>query len=308
MYKFLIILVLSLLGILFLYLIFSHSLSKFMNLFPFITTTNNHTLSTFKLIPISHVGKHNDKFGVLQIYPTKPNGREWFLNMENPIKDDVFKPKTEISKQSDDSWQVTGASKIGRYNKEVRMDVTSPNNYTYWKNIEVTGYAKVVDATPPYDSLVWYGRGIQHNSKFPCQGTSLKGAINVDGSVEWKKEIWHTGGYTNSRGKVKITDSILGRWIGWKIVIYNFNNDTNVKMESYFDNYANNSWAKVADVVDNGGWYANTSDEIFYSVDCGKPKDYIVTNPGPVVAFRSDNIVWDFKNLSVREILPNQMN
>jgi len=49
---------------------------------------------------------------------------------------------------------------------------------------------------------------------------------------------------------------------------------------------------------------ADSSDKKFYSANCGKPKDYIVTNSGPDVLFSSDNIILDFKNLSVREILP----
>jgi hypothetical protein len=40
----------------------------------------------------------------------------------------------------------------------------------------------------------------------------------------------------------------------------------------------------------------------FYSAKCGKPKDYIMTNSGPDVFFRSDNMILDFKNFSVREI------
>jgi len=47
-----------------------------------------------------------------------------------------------------------------------------------------------------------------------------------------KREIWHTGGYIDERDKAKVTDPILGRWIGWKVVMYNINNDTAVKMES----------------------------------------------------------------------------
>ena len=37
-----------------------------------------------------------------------------------------------------------------------------------------------------------------------------------------------------------------------------------------------------------------------------KSKDYIVTNAGTIVTFRSDNLIWDFKNLSVREIIPGE--
>jgi len=73
-------------------------------------------------------------------------------------------------------------------------------------------------------------------------------------------------------------------------------------MESYLDDKANNHWIKVADLIDDGGWYSNSPDSVFYSANCNKPKDYVITNGGPIITFRSDNIVWDFKNLSVREI------
>jgi hypothetical protein len=92
--------------------------------------------------------------------------------------------------------------------------------------------------------------------------------------------------------------------IGWKVVMYNINDNTAVKLESYLDDKNDNEWTKVTDLVDDGGWYASSSDEEFDSADCGRPKDYIITNGGPIVTFRSDNIIWDFKNLSVREISP----
>jgi hypothetical protein len=31
-----------------------------------------------------------DKFGVTEIYPTKPNGREWYVNMNSPLNDNNF--------------------------------------------------------------------------------------------------------------------------------------------------------------------------------------------------------------------------
>jgi hypothetical protein len=74
-------------------------------------------------------------------------------------------------------------------------------------------------------------------------------------------------------------------------------------MESYLDNLNTNYWVKASEIIDNGGWYAKSSDEEFYSANCGRPKDYIITEGGPLVTFRSDNLVWDFKNLSVREIV-----
>ena len=58
----------------------------------------------------------------------------------------------------------------------------------------------------------------------------------------------------------------------------------------------------MTELVDNGGWYADSPDSVFYSAGCNKPKDYVITNSGPIATFRSDNIIWQFKDLSVREI------
>ena len=250
-----------------------------------------------------------DKFGIKEIYPTTIGGREWFINMDNPRNDGIFNPESPITRQPDGSWQIAGRHKIGKYNEEVRMNVNTTPGNKQWKNVEITGYAKVVSKSSSSDNndnadLDWYARGGRHNSSTPCESTALHGGLYIDGSVGWKKEIWQVGGYTDARDKAKVTDSILGRGIGWKVVMYNINNATAVKMESYLDDKNNNNWRKVTDLIDDGGWYANSPDNIFYSANCGKPKDYIITNGGNIVTFRSDNIIWDFKNLSVREIQP----
>ncbi len=148
----------------------------------------------------------------------------------------------------------------------------------------------------------WHARGGEHTSKAPCKGTVSNGGINIDGAVAWKKEIWHTGGYTDARGVDKDTSSIADRWIGWKVVIYNIERNKAVKMESYLDDKDNNDWKKVADLIDDGGWYAKSNDSVFYSAGCGKPKDYIITNAGPISTFRADNVALNFKDLSIREI------
>ena len=75
-------------------------------------------------------------------------------------------------------------------------------------------------------------------------------------------------------------------------------------MESYLDDKDNNEWKKVTNIIDNGGWFANNSDDIFNSAGCGKPKDYVITNGGPIATFRSDNIALNFKDFSIREIQP----
>jgi hypothetical protein len=265
-----------------------------------------------------------DLFGIEKIYPTKEGGREWHVNMDDPFVDDLFDSTfdRDITRQDDGSWHIDGPA--------VRLNVITPQGFEPWKNVEITGYAKVIDSISSSSSsssstanngedeeeeedvedqdfandLDWRARGGRHNSEILCEGTAYTGTIDINGNVRWKKEIWHTGGYTDARATDKVTDSILGRWIGWKVVMYNINNNTAVKMESYLDDKNNNEWIKVTDLVDDGGWYAKSTDKQFYSADCGKPKDYIITDGGTIVTFRSDNVVWDFKNLSVREIEP----
>lgn len=261
---------------------------------------------TYYYVPVSKTYPPNimamsDIFGILEIYPTKPGGREWFIDMNNPTGDPAFKTGSNITRQLDGSWQISGRLDNGKYG-EVRMEVLRLPGSEEWKNVEMTGYAKIVPTTNPNDSLVWSVRGGRHNNTIPCEGTALKGGININGTVSWIKEIWHTGGYTSNRAEAQVTNSIIGRWIGWKVVVYNMNNDTAVKMESYLDDKANNHWLKVTELIDNGGWYANSPDPVFYGANCGKAKDYIITIGGPLAIFRSDNMTWNFRDLSVREI------
>lgn len=260
-------------------------------------------LSITKMSSIESLTKL-DKFGITEIYPTKSGGREWFIDMNRPTEDPGFNLGSNITKQIDGSWQINGRLDNGTYVGEVRMEVGRLQGSEEWKNVEMTGYAKIVPSNTPNDSLVWSIRGGRHNSTVPCEGTALKGGIDVNGTVSWAKEIWHTGGYTNKRAEKQVTEPIIGRWIGWKVVVYNMNNDTSVKMESYLDNRANNHWLKVTDLVDNGGWYANEPDLLFYAANCGKAKDHIIINGGPLAIFRSDNMTWNFRDLSVREIQP----
>ena len=80
-----------------------------------------------------------DKFGITEIYPTKPNGgREWYINMSSPLNDKSFSlsggsEKTsnsslanatssngQIIKQPDGSYQVYGVRKTGKYDFSAR--------------------------------------------------------------------------------------------------------------------------------------------------------------------------------------------
>jgi hypothetical protein len=264
-----------------------------------------------------------DPFGVSEIYPTKENGSEWFVDMQNPVEDETFSISSDLpilrSAIDNEAWLINDT--------QIRMNVVTPPGEQPWRDIEMTGYFKVRSIYDPNSSgpreedngngnegggvpdLTMRARGGAHSSENPCDGTALNGSFDVlKGETFWKKEIWHTGGYTNSRGTTMAIDSpLLNNWIGLKVVMYNINNGTAVKMETYIDANNTNQWTKVTEVTDEGGWFANSSDEVFNSADCGKSKDYVITNSGPIATFRADNIAFDFKNLSIREINPALM-
>jgi hypothetical protein len=76
-------------------------------------------------------------------------------------------------------------------------------------------------------------------------------------------------------------------------------------MESYINDLNSNCWIKVTDLQ-----IIDCSDAKSFRIknstceNCEKSKDYTIANSGPVVRFRSDNIVvWDFKKLSIRELI-----
>lgn len=245
-----------------------------------------------------------DKFGIREIYPTKENGREWYMNMENPKEDEHFSItfNPNITKQEDGSWRIS--------TPVVRMNVKTLEGETNWKNVEMTGYAKIVGVIANSSNkviendLTWYARGGKHNQEIPCEATAYMGGLYDNGKVGWKKELWFVGGYTDERQSAKVTNSLVDRWVGWKVVIYNINDNSEVKLESYIDNTNTNYWVKVTDLVDDGGWFAKMPDSHFFDADCSKDKDFIITNAGTTATFRSDNLIWDFKNLSIREIQP----
>jgi hypothetical protein len=117
-----------------------------------ISTTTNTAIAAAQ--PIS---KHNnkvtvDKFGITEIYPTKPNGgREWYVNVSSPLNDKNFylsgggentntsattntsSSNSQLIKLADGSYQVHGIRKIGKYDFSVRMNVnTSHTDSAHW--------------------------------------------------------------------------------------------------------------------------------------------------------------------------------
>jgi hypothetical protein len=270
-----------------------------------------------------------DRFGVRKIYPTKAGGREWTL------------PATAT--QSDGEWisgssvTATGEAGVFHINGSPRLAVASPVGKPWWRNVELSGYFRLRGSmgggiAPQYQ---FYARGERHTTSmvngatinqsrpaptgtptwpgYPfagminghCLGSSYKGYLYISGRMDFKKEISHTAGYTGARGGSQLGRAVpTNEWIGFKVMIRNFNNDQAAHMESWIDERATGEWRKVTEVRDTGGWAGGAGLD-----GCGGPpfnyqQDHLVTWAGPYVNFRFDNLSSDLKWLSAREIDP----
>jgi hypothetical protein len=258
-----------------------------------------------------------DKFGIKKLYPTKSNGEEWYINMANPTSDSRFNPQNTITKNPDGSWKMKAT--------QVRMavytstgydgdDITTLNHGTIatkgymlapndWRNFEMTQYVKV-NTSPSDDNFSPNGRGGRHTGDgtppVGCEGSSMKGDVFFSGKVRFAKEQWHVS-YVFTSLKSP-TGSIEDKWVGIKFIVYNFveNNKVIVKTELWLDTNNSGNFIKVDENVDRGGWGTE-------GTECGGAPDQIISWGGPITTFRWDTATdVDFKNLSVREILPPQ--
>jgi len=243
------------------------------------------------VFPIAMTGTASsvDRLGVKQIYPTKPGGREWFLNATDPRDGLVVSPAATTIYNKSGSWQV-GRITTGP-NDGLRMYVISPDG---WQNVEMTGYVKLKSFSFD-EEFAWAARSGKHSASNPCDATAYFGALGFSGRAWFQKKIFHGEGYTDKRYSNQIVEPLQGRWVGIKLIAYNM--EQGVKLELWVDDKADNSWAKVAETTDSGGWSSKVE-------SCGEEADHMISEPRPRVMFRVDNAIFGFKNLSVREIDP----
>jgi len=258
-----------------------------------------------------------DIFGIKELYRTKTGGEEWYMNMNNPLSDSRFNPRDPITLNPDGSWKMKAT--------QVRMAVYTSTGFdpddiptldhsviaakgymlapNDWRNFEMTQYVKV-NTSPSDDNFEPNGRGGRHTlidtPPEGCEGSSMKGDVFFSGKVRFAKEQWHVSYvFTNLKS---VTGSLKNKWVGIKFVVYNYleNNKVVVKTELWLDTNNNGNFVKVDENVDRGGW--GTEDW-----QCGGVPDQIITWGGPITTFRWDTATdVDFKNLSVREIVPPQ--
>lgn len=278
-----------------------------------------------------------DKFGIKKFYPTSTiNNQEWFVDMADPVSTPCFTNLPTIT-MVDEIDDIGGLKAFQTSADQVRMEANSVAGKKSL-NVEITGYRKWVSGTNTEGRLFqdYGGRGGHHSNSTTtraCWGSAYKACLNSDGKAEFRKEVNHPA-YCGDKATLQATTkTLLGHWIGQKLVIYNLPKDANgkiyPKLEYYIDDGCDNAgklvikgnetrWRKVTEYVDKGGW--STSDSDFVStcppldsnyVHQYRQRDEIFNTSGSVGldyncigVYRTDGITARWKYLSAREITP----
>jgi hypothetical protein len=246
-----------------------------------------------------------DLFGIEKVYADADDKSAWYMKDNDPEPteedyDDSFPFRFETVKTieymdevGDGVWRMdvtTGSEERG-----VRMHVYHPDD-DEWKNVEVTGYFKMLESNDQITMIARHGKAYHGNDG--CDALGYYGMINADGDAYFKKKLYHgDGGYSDSVAeKDEAVDDPEGQWLGVKFIVYNLGSNK-VTMELWADESdEGNNWKKVTEYVDEGDL------EINGDSDCDRDKDYVTDEAQPRVTFRVDDSEFEFKNLSVREI------
>src|SRR5687768_4317519 len=258
---------------------------------------------------LQHNNTMLDVFGIRKIYETKPDGFEWYMNMENPKENRRLYNYGNIKENDDNSYSIGDRSRLSVYseegigNNEGNMDTYDFSKLrekghwhkpTDWKNVEITGEYYYRGGDGP--GITHFVRSEDHSSLHDgCGGSSYKNKIYFDGTSNFNKEQTHPTSWEMPHIEHKYGD-LKDHWFRFKAIIYNLPNG-NVNLENWLDPNNNNNWTKIGQLTDNGEW--GEDGDI-----CGGTPDEKITWGSPSVTFRWDDISIDFRNLSIREIEP----
>ncbi|MDQ3727080.1 MAG: PKD domain-containing protein [Thermoproteota archaeon] len=195
----------------------------------------------------------------------------------------------ELEEEDSDSFALdaeTGTDKHG-----VRLHADSPDGE--WKNVEMTGYFKLNEGNDQFTLIA--RQGPTYNDNGGCGAYGYYGMLDANGDAYFKKKLFHHGGYTD---RTAVRQGVVGdlndRWVGIKMIAYNLDGG-DVKLELWVDDGdETNNWQKATEYVDDGNWEVAGS-------DCGRSDDII--DEGTRGGFRVDDSQFEFKKLSIREIV-----
>ena len=301
-----------------------------------LTSTLVSEITKIQLLPFAPV---EEKKGIYPIYRGNPDGEYYRFNNKNPNDlrqiDEIKHKEIFSEKNSDGSWKVgKGTTRIdistkqaGILTQEEMMKQIETWNFSildkqgYWlypndfKNIEFTVIFKMLEAEKRDQAISVVSRSIIHDSKgeeeikeYPnayCGGSSYHNNISADGKLQMKKEQYHAD-YVIDKPNEKIDlGNLYNKKIGFKAIVYNFDNNSKVKLESFVDtkNEGKGPYVKVHEKIDDDKWGIDSGKAKMN--ECGAiTKGAIISWGSPKMILKTNNLDFDLYDIEIREIIP----
>jgi hypothetical protein len=281
-----------------------------------------------------------DRLGIPMLYPSRAGGEEWSLPADPNNDSRIGGEGPRVSRflrNEDGTWKIRDQTKVrhsvltSRGYRLADIETLSQRRLTQkgymmypedWKNVEGYAFYRINEWSsssrngPAHVEFVLRG-GHSTDSTTPvggfvqkCEATSYHLNFYPTGRAKYERDNMHTAGYTtNDPQKQNAFTFQKGKWIGYKVCLYNLPGDHHpypefVKLESYvtepFESIQmapSAKWRKVFEYLDQGGWKVRQSNQ------CDGNEDHIISWGGPCAVLRSDNLLdYDIGPAGFREI------
>ncbi len=274
-----------------------------------------------------------DKFGIKQIYSTKPNGRVWYSKWDNGVfrewgskgtafrNADPYDLECDLHCKSEERGIVTSAKVDGKgicelYGTTPRLYINDPARIKKWFNLEITCYFQLVKKLPEggaYVALRLAGRS-NHQNEYNCSASGTGYSFECkasNGYNQLKKELVHPAYADNIVSPVKGVS--IGKWYGHKLIIGKLNSEGHVMVRGYrdtTDGKDGGTWVKLVEKIDRGDWPMSDQvdlDAFNKAKSCADFPKYpsptsILSKSALSCYFRCDNVQVKLKKASIREI------
>ncbi len=267
-----------------------------------------------------------DRFGITELFGTRPGGREWSAKWDNGSARTFTAIDPEDpwfdADHGDGEYTVDGQGTLTASGDYVRMYVHDPALTEEWgDNLEITLYFQRISETEllSYSGLQIFARTnhgtIGDEDENLCDSRGLGGKITVDGRFSFEKESRHHGDGYSDLGTEEPWDELpFNTPIGVKYVLRNKDSDTKVRVELYRDvndGQGGGAWEKISEATDDGTNWGTDAESCKSGVDAALPlirelmlPDSETGKPVISVYLRCEHCTMSFTRFSVRQIEP----